>query len=101
METFILDQATILSVSFVYAFIMGFTQLTKKIFSNRITNFNDYAPLVSILWGVVLGLFVYYSGYSENLMVSVLSGVVVGLQASGLWDFGKRTIGKGIIGRIK
>jgi hypothetical protein len=53
------------------------------------------------LWGVVLGLLVYFTGYSQNLLVSVLSGVVVGLQVSGLWDLGKRTIGNGILGRIK
>jgi prepilin signal peptidase PulO-like enzyme (type II secretory pathway) len=101
METFPLDATTLLSVAFVYALVMGLTEMVKRLLSNRITNFNDYAPLVSVLWGVVLGLLVYFTGYSQNLLASVLSGVVVGLQVSGLWDLGKRTIGNGILGRIK
>jgi prepilin signal peptidase PulO-like enzyme (type II secretory pathway) len=101
METFPLDTTTLLSVAFVYALVMGLTELVKRLLSNRITNFNDYAPLVSVLWGVVLGLLVYFTGYSQNLLASVLSGVAVGLQVSGLWDLGKRTIGNGILGRIK
>jgi prepilin signal peptidase PulO-like enzyme (type II secretory pathway) len=101
METFPLDATTLLSVAFVYALVMGLTEMVKRLLSNRITNFNDYAPLVSVLWGVVLGLLVYFTGYSQNLLTSVLSGVVVGLQVSGLWDLGKRTIGNGILGRIR
>jgi hypothetical protein len=101
METFPLDTTTLLSVAFVYALVMGLTEMVKRIFSKRFTNFNDYAPLVSVLWGVVLGILVYFSGYSQNLLASILSGVVVGLQVSGLWDLGKRTVGNGILGRIK
>jgi hypothetical protein len=101
METFPSDTTILLSVAFVYAIVMGLTELVKRLLSSRITNFNDYAPLVSVLWGVALGLFVYYSGYSSNLLSPVLSGIIVGLQVSGLWDLGKRTIGDGILGRIK
>jgi hypothetical protein len=101
METFPIDTTTLLSVAFVYALVMGLTELVKRLLSNKITNFNDYAPLVSVLWGVALGLLVYYTGYSQNLLASVLSGIVIGLQVSGLWDFGKRTIGDGILGRFK
>ncbi len=101
METFLLDTTTLFSIAFVYALVMGLTELVKRLLSSRITNFNDYAPLVSVLWGVVLGLLVYFTGYSQNLLATVLSGVVVGLQVSGLWDLGKRTIRDGILGRIK
>jgi len=100
METFPLDTTTLFSVAFVYVLVMGLTELVKRLFSNRITNFNDYAPLVSVLWGVVLGFLVYFADYSQNFLASVLSGVVVGLQVAGLWDLGKRTIYKGILGRI-
>jgi hypothetical protein len=101
METFPLDTTTLFSVAFVYALVMGLTEMVKRLLSNRITNFNDYAPLVSVLWGVFLSLLVYYSGYSQNLLTSILSGIIIGLQVSGLWDFGKRTIGNGILGRFK
>jgi hypothetical protein len=38
METFPLDTTTLLSVAFVYALVMGLTEMVKRLLSNRITN---------------------------------------------------------------
>lgn len=49
----------------------------------------DYIPLTSLIVGIVLGM-VFRNG--NALDTSLLIGIMVGLSASGLFDFGKTAI---------
>jgi hypothetical protein len=100
-ESWIITANQLLSFHFVVILVMGMTEVVKRILSKRIQNFNDYVPLVSVLWGVLLAIWSYFYGYIENPLLAVSSGIFVGLYTSGLWDLGKRSFYKGVLGRIK
>jgi len=94
METFVLDTSTLLSAAFALSVIVGSTEVVKRLLKRRLQEdfVNDIAPLISVLWGVFYGYFLYTLGAIYPLSLALFSGVIWGLAGSGVWDFGKKTI---------
>ncbi len=63
--------------------IMGLVQIAKKFVDAR------YTPIVAIIVGMILASLATYNYWTPE---SLFKGLVAGLVASGLWDFGKKTL---------
>lgn len=50
-----------------------------------------YAPAVSVLAGILIGVF--FAGY-ETVSWNILAGLIAGLSASGIYSGVKKTVGK-------
>jgi hypothetical protein len=73
-------------VPFLTAIVVGLVQAIKTIFNNS-EAIKRYAPAISVAFGLAIGLV-----FIEASAIGGLMGVIIGLAASGLWDFGKTTI---------
>ena len=62
--------------------IIGLTQVAKQYIENR------WMPILAILFGVILTSLVNYRAWTPEALVT---GIVLGLVASGCWDMGKKT----------
>ena len=89
------------STGFILGIIVGLTEITKRVLKRFLNeNFvNDLAPVISIFWGFVYTYLVYIIGVLDNFAFVIYVGTILGLSASGLWDFGKRTIKRGVLGK--
>ena len=66
--------------------IVGLVEIIKRIFNND--DFNKrWLPALSVVIGLVVGLVVV-----ELSITGALVGLILGLGATGLWEFGKTTI---------
>ncbi len=79
-----MDATFIITVSTLTALVVGLTEASKALgVSSR------YAPLVSITLGVLGTIGVTFF---EPTAQVVLMGLAIGLSASGLYDFSKKTV---------
>lgn len=74
-------------IGIVIAVIVGLNELIKGAFDIP----TRYLPLISLLLGVIAGVF-YLDG---NLAESIFQGIIIGLSASGLFDQSKIITKKG------
>ncbi|OEH85900.1 hypothetical protein BHU72_03765 [Desulfuribacillus stibiiarsenatis] len=69
------------SVTFI-AIVSALVQLSKRYINPY------YAPLVSIVFGLLISIGFYYSGIdtSDNWFIAIVRGIIIGLSASGLYS---------------
>jgi ABC-type uncharacterized transport system permease subunit len=79
-----MDTTFIVTVSALTAIVVGLTEASKSLGVP-----SRYAPLVSILLGVLGTLGV---AFFEPTAQVILMGLAIGLSASGLYDFSKKTV---------
>jgi uncharacterized membrane protein YfbV (UPF0208 family) len=65
------------------AVVVGITQVIKMIWDN-----SRWMPFIA----VVVGISLMEIASPASLGFNIVKGIVVGLAASGLWDFGKKTV---------
>ena len=65
--------------------VMALTQIAKRFIKNR------WMPVIAIIFGVVLASL---AAWEEWTIKALFVGIIVGLSACGLFDLGKKSIGK-------
>ena len=73
-----------MTIAVLAGLVLGITEVIKRLGVS-----SSYAPAVALALGIA-GSFVFATSPLVGDMI--LNGVIAGLSASGLWDFGKKTI---------
>ncbi len=78
-----LQQILVGAVGIVLPLVTGIVEIIK-----RTTNVDErFLPLTSVIVGIALGLFII-----DLSVTGGVAGLIIGLGATGLWEFGKTTV---------
>ncbi len=89
------------SSAIIWGIVIGLTEVSKRILKRFVNEetVNDFAPVISIFWGLVYAFWAYLYGAISSPVAVIFVGTIFGLSAAGVWDVGKRTIKNGILNK--
>ena len=73
----------VLGIAVLIAFTVGITEVIK-----RLGLPSKFSPLVSLIVGIGLAIL----ALTDTMTNKIITGIMCGLSASGLWDNGKKTV---------